>query len=209
MKNTLKARAGPLGKVNTVEKKITFNLFEGKIFTWVSNCLFFCWTTPSRSLHSIRLTFSIFTVLYSPLHLKAFCKWVSYVVASEYQMSSEQEHHVKQPVLFLFYSCHLSYRKTLKFSLNTRNRCGGFQFHIPFTKISYPYLFPFSSSNTIQGHVLWPGRLDWLDFFFSKSKWPQENRELRVQYHFNTWQSQTCDFDTWINEKGKSNCMNL
>lgn len=106
---------------------------------------------------SIRLTCSIFTVVYSSLHLKAFCKWVNFVVASEHQMSSEQEHHVKQPVLFLFYSCHLSYRKTLKFSFNRRNRCGG----IPFTKISYLCLFPFSSSNTIQVHVM----CNWLDFF--------------------------------------------
>lgn len=117
-----------------------------------------------------------------------------------HQMSCEQEHHVKQPVLFLFYSCHLFYRKTFKFSLNRRNRCGCFKFHIQFTKISLS-LSHLATQFRVMCCVT--------RFSFPKSKWPQWNKELSVQYNFNTWQSQTCGFGRCTNEKGTSNDMNL
>lgn len=109
-KNTLKTRAGPWGGFCIVEK-FTLSLSKGKIFIQVTNWLFsyqlfshsFCASAakaiPSISLHIIRLTFSISTVLYSSLHLKTFYRWVSYVLASEHHMSSEQERYVLFPVV--------------------------------------------------------------------------------------------------------------
>jgi len=146
-----------LESLTSWEKKITFNLFQGKIFTWVSNWLFFCWlfsystcasatrTTPSRSLHSIRLTFSISTVHYSPLHIEACCRWFSHVVAREHHMSSEQEHCVRQPVLLLVVVTHL--RKILKVLLKQQKQ-----------------MWSFPVSHSIVWDIMGPVLCYWLDF---------------------------------------------